>query len=185
MRQFEFNPDKFKELVLYIADRSQEDANFGATKLNKILYFSDFLAYGQLGAPITGARYQRLDMGPAPKELLPMQSDLVTAGDAVVVERERFGYPQKKVLALRDPRLDLFSADEIAIVDRVLGALRQHNAASVSELSHRTGIGWEMAEDREEIPYQTIFVSTDPLTPRDIRRAQELAKEHGWLAQTI
>ena len=35
----------------------QADSKFGATKLNKILWWSDFLACAQRGKPITGIEY--------------------------------------------------------------------------------------------------------------------------------
>ena len=52
-----FNEGKFKELVLYIASRCERDPTFGAVKLNKELFFSDFWAYAEFGEPITGAEY--------------------------------------------------------------------------------------------------------------------------------
>ncbi len=52
---------KLGELMLFISKRTAEDRRFGATKLNKVLFFSDFLAYRLLGDPITGAQYRKLD----------------------------------------------------------------------------------------------------------------------------
>jgi hypothetical protein len=40
----EFDGQKFKELILYLSDRSGDDADFGSTKLNKLLFFCDFRA---------------------------------------------------------------------------------------------------------------------------------------------
>ena len=51
------NPKKFEELVLFVAELSQADENFGATKLNKILFFIDFLSYKRSGVGMTGAKY--------------------------------------------------------------------------------------------------------------------------------
>src|SRR5437660_6974881 len=60
LRKWPENEVRYKELVLYICQKCATDQKFGATKLNKILYFSDFLAYAELGEPITGFEYQRL-----------------------------------------------------------------------------------------------------------------------------
>jgi len=38
------NDRKFQELLLYVAARCEGAPTFGATKLNKILFFADFLA---------------------------------------------------------------------------------------------------------------------------------------------
>ena len=68
MRQFDGS--KFRELVLYIAEQSEGDPRFGAVKLNKILYYSDFEAFRVLGESITGATYRKLSEGPAPLQML-------------------------------------------------------------------------------------------------------------------
>lgn len=179
--EIEFDADKFKELLLYVANKSIDDPAFGATKLNKILFFSDFLAYGQFGKPITGAMYQRLEHGPAPRELLPVQEELQRAGDAILVERKHFNYPQKRLFPLREADLSSFSAKEVGLVDHVIDLLRRYGASEVSVLSHVVSLGWRVAEDREEIPYEAVFLSSEPPTPTDIRRGQELARQHGWL----
>jgi hypothetical protein len=175
-----FRPDKFKELILYVASRLEDDPSFGATKLNKVLFFSDFLFYRNTGHAITGATYQRLDRGPAPVQLLPVQAELQQEGSAVLVERKHFNYPQRRLLALRDADLSLFTAEEVSLVDEVIELLRHRTAAEVSTFSHVEVLGWQIAGDREEIPYRAALLAAEPLTPADIRRGQELARQHGW-----
>lgn len=177
-----YDAKKFAELLIYIASKCSDDASFGATKLNKILFFSDFLAYANLGESITGAAYQKLDHGPAPRELLPALDVLRENMDAVVQVSNAHGYKQKRLVALRSPVLGLFSANEIAIVDDVIEGLRDRNASEVSRLSHILSIGWKLAKMRETIPYESVFVSADVPTESDITRGQELAREHGWMA---
>jgi hypothetical protein len=179
-----FDADKLRELMVYVAERSMEDPSFGATKLNKILFFSDFYAYGKYGKPITGATYQRLERGPAPRQLMPIQNELEHRGDAIVVEREHFNLRQKRLIPLRQANLAIFSAEEISLVDEVIEALRLKSAAGVSALSHEVTVGWQIAGDREEIPYEAVFLSNEEPTPTDVRRALELARQHGWLART-
>jgi hypothetical protein len=50
---FQYDADKFRELVLYIAHRCAENQKFGDTRLNKVLFFSDAFALQHLGQPIT------------------------------------------------------------------------------------------------------------------------------------
>jgi uncharacterized phage-associated protein len=177
--EIRFDQDKFKELVLYIASHSAEDPTFGATKLNKILYFSDFWAYVQLGAPVTGATYQRLEHGPAPRQMLPVRTLLFREGAARIETRPRFNLPQRRLVALREPNLDVFSKEELLLVDEVIDALRPYSAVEVSELSHQLAIGWQLAEVGEEIPYQTAFLTGEAPTEDDIYEGQIFAKEHG------
>ncbi|MBO0682572.1 MAG: SocA family protein [Candidatus Dormibacteraeota bacterium] len=169
---------KFKELLLYVAQKSKGDSRFGATKLNKVLYFSDFLAYGRLGQPITGVTYQRLDHGPAPMPMLPVQRELEEEGAAELVEVPRFNLSQKRLVPKRGPQLEGFSAEEIALVDEVIEALRRYDATGVSGLSHLE-MGWQLVDDREEIPYQYVYLSSEPLTPDDVSKAREFAASFG------
>lgn len=175
-----FDRQKFKELVLHIASKSQDDPKFGATKLNKILFFSDFLAYAHLGTAITGAEYQRLAKGPAPRAMVPVRNEMLENGDIRIEEREYFGRQQSRVVPLRLPTHSVFTMNEIALVDNIIEQLRHHDAVSISDLSHEASMAWQAAFDGETIPYSTVFVSVRPPTPSDVARGQELAREHGW-----
>ncbi len=181
MISFPFDSVKFTELVLYIALRSETDRSFGATKLNKLLYYCDFFTYSQFGEPISGATYRRLERGPAPRELVATLEQLEGAEEAIVVERDHFGHTQRRLIPRRRPRLDVFTAQEIALVDAVISELWDHSANDVSQLSHHEA-GWQLAGDREDIPYESVFISSDSLTPADVQRAERVAADLGWLA---
>lgn len=165
---------KFMELVLFIAQRSEGDSNFGATKLNKLLFYSDFLAYANLGRAITNHRYQRLPKGPAPRAMLPILKQMESARMIARAERTHYGKVQKRVVALRDPDLSLFSAQEIMLVTDLISEFHGKNATDVSEFSHRFR-GWQLAEPGEDIPYQMALVRFG--RPTDADRQHALA--HG------
>jgi len=174
-----FNKSKFRELMLYVATESASDPKFGRTKLNKILFFSDFLAYAHLGSAITGATYQRLDQGPAPRELVPVRKELIAEGAANEVARRTSRGPQMRLVALRPANLGGFDASETAVVDQVVDSLSDKTAAEVSDLSHLMSIGWRLAQFKEEIPYRTVFLSYQSPTQGELELAQEIASRHG------
>lgn len=175
----DMEPDRrLRELMLYVASKCSDDPGFGATKLNKILYFSDFLSYLNDSRPVTGAEYMAQQHGPVPKRLVPLRQELEEAGHAVVEKRARLTHEQHRLIPMREPDLSLFSAREIAIVDEVIQRLWGRRATEVSQLSH--GIAWNVPSEGESIPYQAAFLSSDPLSSDDIARAQELINEHGW-----
>jgi hypothetical protein len=175
----QFDKRKFRELLLYLAKRSNDDAYFGATKLNKLLFFSDFIAYGQLGAPITGATYQKLRWGPAPRQLLPVQREMVANGD-VKIKRDGAFTPDKTV-ALREPDLSVFTPQEIDVVNEVLEALKDDNATMISDRSHRFSVGWQVAGDQEPIPYETVFLWGGDAHPAAVEYGRQLAVDEGWV----
>lgn len=153
-----YSEDKLTELVLYVAKQTMGDRAAGATKLNKYLYFADFSAVRRLGRPITGADYQRLRFGPAPRRLAPVRDRLVRTGAARLDERvDALGFRHHELIPLREPRTDLFTAEELALVDEIIEVLRERSATEVSELSHREA-GWQLVGDGDSIPYELAFV---------------------------
>jgi hypothetical protein len=151
------NDAKLKELILFIALRSQDDPRFGSTKLNKLLFFADFLAYVKLGKAITWHEYMKLPNGPAPRKMVPIRQEMIEAKSLAMQERDHYGKAQKVPVALREADLSVFSATEIAIVTEVLDAFRKNNAKGISSLSHKFA-GWKLAADRETIPYKVALV---------------------------
>ena len=169
--------EKFRELILYVAQESEGDSTFGATKLNKILFFCDFLSYRAYGESITGQRYFKLPFGPAPRALVPVVNELIEEGACIKVQRTHFGFPQEKIIARREANLEVFRARDIALAAFVLHQLRDNDATQVSDLSHAF-VGWQLAGEKEDIPYETVFLG-DPqklvLTEEEIRYGQELS----------
>jgi antitoxin SocA-like protein len=171
--------EKLAELILYISQKCATDPKFGAVKLNKILYLSDFLAFGNWGEPITAVPYQHLRMGPAPMRLIPVREALQKSGKLVVQTLPlKSGNRQVRTVNLVDPNLKVFSGREIALVDSIIQDLWDMDAEESSELSHRF-VGWKMTKEGEPIPYGSIFISDEPLSPAEVRRGQELAVEFG------
>ena len=175
----DMDPDRrLAELILYIAEKCERDPNFGATKLNKILAFADFSAYFETGRPITGAEYMRLPQGPVPRRLRPVRAELEARHEIAMRVVSVGKYQQQRVVPLRSPDLSIFTAAEIAAVDKIVDAFWNHTATQVSEFSH--GIAWKVAENKAPIPYEAVFLSDEPLTDYDRVRTAELASERGW-----
>src|SRR2546430_17730589 len=85
-----FDKEKFKELILYFAQQCADDHSFGATKLNKLLFLTDFTAYARRGAPVTGATYFKLPHGPAPKQFKPVTIQM-DRREIAFEKRDHFG----------------------------------------------------------------------------------------------
>lgn len=164
---------KTQELILYISTISEGDENFGAVKLNKLLFYSDFLAYLRYGKSITGQEYQALRLGPAPRRFLPIRKKMVEDGSLTVIERDHYGHSQQKPLARRNADLSAFSAEEIALVDSVICSFHDANAKEVSDWSHEFA-GWQFAREGETIPYCVALVVSRRPTPNEISRGLEL-----------
>jgi len=175
MADWSQNTAKLRELILFIADRCA-DEKVGDVYLNKVLFFSDAFALQHLGEPITGARYQKLPLGPAARPLVPLRNDMIDDGD---VEVEMAG-KRRVTRALRKPDMSIFSDEEVKLVERVMDLFRGYSATVVSDASHDLSPGWNLVEIGEDIPLQSQLISTAPPSPEVLRRGRELAEKFGW-----
>jgi hypothetical protein len=169
----ESREQKLAELILYISKLSEGDETFGSTKLNKLLFYSDYTAYLKLGTPITSVAYLRLDHGPAPVNLVRLRDRLVHTGVLQMVTTRFHNRTQEKPIALRETDFSVFSAQEISIVDRIVNQFKGMRAAEISDLSHNF-VGWRLAKKNEVIPYSVARVHRREPTLKEIAYAQEL-----------
>lgn len=176
------NEHKFRELVLFIAQKSEGDVQFGATKLNKLLFYADFLAFQSFGQAITCHRYQRLDKGPAPRALVPILARMEADGEIVRVERNHYGKTQKRVVARRMANLDLLSSKEVDLVSQLIQECWGKTAKAMSDLSHRFR-GWRLAKDGEDIPYEVALVQFRKPTKADAAHWLKVAPDLTQIAK--
>lgn len=170
--------DRFRQLILYVARKTEADPRCGKTKLNKILFYADFEAYRSLGKPISGQVYQKLQYGPAPRRLLPEVEGMTNEGWCAFAHRSYNEFPVEKLVALREPDLSHFSGPEIALVDRIIDDLWELSATAVSDLSHRFP-GWQAVDLGDDIPYETAFVGDPhPLSSEEAQWAESVVSDY-------
>lgn len=169
-------PDKrLGELILYLSDLCKGDDAFGATKLNKLLFYADFVAYRQLGKPITGQPYQHLGWGPAPRRLIPVKDQLIAEGALAERMVNTYDHVQKRPVPLRDPDISMFSAEEVDLVHQMVKLFEKKNATQISEESHLF-VGWDLTENGDAIPYETALLNNHLVITEDIRTHAESLK---------
>ena len=172
MTSHEYDPRKLQELIVYVADMSRGDRFFGKTKLNKILFYADFTAYRRLGHSITGAVYQHLPQGPCPHQLLPA---LEALGDDLREEFEStYVGTRTRLVPLRAAVLELFTGEEVGIVNAVLDDLRPYTAQGISDLSHAT-MAFRLTRDYHEIPYGTALLANAEPTADDVQWLEDVS----------
>jgi hypothetical protein len=171
-----YDEAKLKELILYVAERLLADPRGGATKINKILFASEWSHMREHGRPITGAEYQKLPKGPAPRALLPVREALLADGDAELVEEPIGGNSLDRLKPLRRADLRRVTDEERRHVDRAIEELWGQTADEVSDLSHRE-MGWQMVDEGDTIPFVSALLATNVTVTDAMRqRAGELAR---------
>ena len=175
---FKFDETRFKELIVLISELCANDPTYGSVKLNKILYFADFMAYRELGKPITGATYFKLAEGPAPRQLLAARRELVEEGRLTLEHRPYFhGVQIRPIVVDASSHEGLFSDDEIQIVTSIIDYLKGMSDRDVSDISHREP-GWIIVEDKADIPYETAWLTQDYVDQTDEALALQMAEQY-------
>jgi hypothetical protein len=171
--------EKLRELILYVSTLSKDDDNFGATKLNKLLFYADFLAYQRFGKSVTGQEYQALPQGPAPRHLKPVIERMQRLGDLRIEEHGRYKFRRKQPVAIRMADLSKFREEEVILAHEVIQRFWTLNATQISDESHFF-LGWKLAKEGETIPYSVILIGNRKPTESERRKGralQKLAKE--------
>jgi len=174
----EYDPRRAERLVHYIIWKAGRKPGFGATKLNKVLWYADARMFTTTGKSITGGKYVREKYGPVPHQIMPIRQRLVDQGAITVGTVRNYNREQKSFEALTQPDVSGFSEGELQTVDYwITNIAENHTAASISEDTHDEA--WEMARMGEELPFSALLVSRirDPEGEEEEwarRRAKEL-----------
>lgn len=154
------NPEKLREVLLYMLEKVGAKPNVGETVLYKLLYFIDFDYYEKTGHSITGLTYIRNHYGPTPAfDFKGIVEGMQENEDLEVVETKYFNNSQKKYLPLKNVKLEQLSASELQHIDETLSRLSDMTATELSELSHYD-TPWVVAKQGEPMAYRDVFYRT-------------------------
>lgn len=149
---------KFKTAVHYVCSRCTDPSKLGATKLNKVLWYADAIAYIAEGKSITGSKYKKLQHGPVPAEIRQTVRALQAEGKLMVGQSDHYGYPKRDYISLTEPNLDDLEKHEIDLLHMVIDFVCDRNTAtSISQMSH--DLVWEAAAMGEEIPLNALLAA--------------------------
>lgn len=132
-------------------------ANIGSTfvtKMNKLLFYADFIHYKKHGYGITGITYKALPFGPVPEHWGILYSSLPG------IDMEEFVYPSGQSgikLEATTTGENVLSESELSTIEAVCEYFGKMNAGEISQTSHLEK-GWiENMDNRSAISYQDAF----------------------------
>ena len=160
-----FDRNMFKQVLLYILGKCGARPNVGKTVLYKILYFCDFNYYELYEEFFTGAAYRKISYGPAPCDFGKIVAEMQKDGQIKEVSKEYYGQPQKKYLPLVEPDLNVLTARQKELMDRVIENLSPLDAKKISDYSHED-VPWKATGEKDIIDYELVFYRTPPYSVR-------------------
>lgn len=150
-----FENNKIKQVIIYFAERLQPYK----TKLNKLLFYVDFVHFRNTAQGITGLCYKANSYGPVPNNynilfwtladlgIIDIESSMITNGE---VER---------IIPSPAYQFDasLFSESELGALEYVANTFKETSASDIVEISHREPAWKDNIEDKKIIPFTYAF----------------------------
>lgn len=166
-KEIRFEPQKLRNLLLYILEKIGGRPNLGETVLYKLLYFCDYDHYEKTGKSITSLTYRKLQFGPVPQQsqFNPVVEDMLDHEEMRKFPQPYHGKEQIRYVALTEPDVRLFSPEELRTIDNVLGRLGHMNAVEIEEYVHGD-IPWAATSHQGSIDYQLVHARVAPYAQR-------------------
>lgn len=137
------NLEKFTEMVVYFTKEAQP--NLWKTKINKMLFYADFLNFKKEVQSISGCRYRAIDMGPVPNNFNSLY-DHISNNDHIDIFVTSFSngsigeqfVPNEK----REFDNSILSSVEIDTLKEVVAKFKKVKTNEIIEISHEEE-AWE------------------------------------------
>jgi len=151
--------EKFTEMVVYFSEQMQPFK----TKMNKLLFYADFLMFKQSCFSISGVRYNAIDMGPVPNNFQSIFEYLAN-NDEIDVFYTQFdqGYTGERFVPRKDRPFNSgwFSESELQVLSKVTAAFKTTSTTEMIELSHLEEAWKKNEKNKQTISYEYAFELT-------------------------
>ncbi|MDP2176244.1 MAG: DUF4065 domain-containing protein [Bacteroidota bacterium] len=148
--------EKFTEMVVYFSEKTKPFK----TKMNKLLFYADFLMFKQTCFSISGKRYVAIDKGPVPDKYASIYEYLANE-NIIDIQYSEFngGYTGEQFYARKDRsfNFNLFTNEELSVLEKVASVFKTTSTSDIIELSHLEE-AWKKNEiDKSVISYEYAF----------------------------
>lgn len=150
--------NKVAQVIAYFTDRM----DLFKTKLNKLLYYSDFCYYKKTGYSMTGIAYRAVNFGPVPSEYEKMYVKLVDDEkieiNQVEVGNGHYGEIIRSVDAFDQ---SYFTPIGLQVLESVCRSFKSKTTDEIVQISHNELAWKENYEDKRIISYQKYAFLTE------------------------
>ncbi len=143
--------DRVKNVLLYVLMKC---GDVFYTKMNKLLFYADFVAYRQLGISITGLSYKAIEFGPVPERWDRIYSSF----EEISIEPRIIGDREGTILTTSvKPDTSLFTESELHILDEICSSLACYTSTELLELSHQEPAWIDNHHSSSRISYEYAY----------------------------
>jgi uncharacterized phage-associated protein/transcriptional regulator with XRE-family HTH domain len=146
------NLNKARGMVVYFAHLCQPFT----TKMNKLLFYADFLYYKRTGNSISGMTYQAIPRGP-----VPQRYDGLYGNVSDIVERKDEYFPNdvsgERFIGTKDFDATDFNDEELKTLEKVVDRFKSTPTKDIELISHDEPAWYENEKTRDLISYDYAF----------------------------
>ncbi len=143
--------EKLKNIMLYILNNCDE---VWCTKMNKLLFYTDFMSYRENGMSMTGLSYRAIDFGPVPERWDRVYSEFAEINQ----EFRQVGDFVGSVLTTTDKAdVSLLTSDELKVLDAICTHFGKMTSREISQISHQEEAWLNHHGRHEHIPFSDAY----------------------------
>ncbi len=152
------NPDfsKFTEMVVFFSEKTEPFK----TKMNKLLFYADFLMFKQSGFSISGMRYKAIEMGPVPNNFQSVFEYLANQNEIEILYTQfPKGYIGEKFIVKGNRKFnpELFTKEELDVLNEIVKVFGKCTTKEMIDLSHKEKAWKENLNNKGTISYKYAF----------------------------
>lgn len=143
---------KIKNILLYFIEKGH---GVFITKMNKLVFYTDFLSYRMLGRGMTGLSYKAIQHGPVPVRWDRVYSFYEDIHQEIVVFPD--GREGTMLTSNLLPDLSDFSEEEQRILETVYLRFKKESSTQISETSHNEEAWKQYIDSGQLISFEKAF----------------------------
>lgn len=143
--------DKITNMILFFITENERTYK---TRLNKYLFYSDFLCYKYRGIAMSGFNYVAIDKGPVPDSYEMLYDTLEKENYIKIEEVETDGKEYSKLVPVKSFDGSNFDDEEMEILKFVIDTLQYKKTQDIIDESHNTNAWIDNIANKGTISYQ-------------------------------
>jgi DNA-binding transcriptional regulator YiaG/uncharacterized phage-associated protein len=143
--------DRLKNIMLYVLNHCDE---VWCTKMNKLLFYVDFLSYRERGIAMTGLTYRAIEFGPVPERWDRVYSEFPEVKQEL---RQVADFVGSCLNTTEKADTSLFSEDELKVLDVVCVNFAKKSSREISRISHEEAAWLNHKDNHERIPFADAY----------------------------
>ena len=144
---------KIKNILLYYIEKGH---GVFITKMNKLLFYTDFLAYRMMGKGMTGLSYRAITHGPVPIRWDRIYSFYDEINQEIVLFSD--GRAGTKLVSKLSPDMAELNDGELKILEYVFERFKKETPTQISETSHQEEAWKKYLNSDKPINYKMAFL---------------------------